>query len=201
MENPIDEFLFAEYEQARDLTFHIDDLRNKLTNFFLVISGAGIAGIVFLLRESEKTQYFSKPLVVATLLLVIGIIGILFVCILAKIRKAQLEHFAIINNIRTYYIKDDVTLKNVVQLSDRTLPPPRRTSGTYFWLLIVMILESIIFSASVYLFFVEVFNIIDKNRGITLLVICFFAILRINDWLYFKLVQPPGQIDYGKQMK
>lgn len=200
MANPLDEFILAEYEQARDLTFHIDELRNKLTSFFLVIAGAGVAGLLFLLRESEKTQYFDKPLVVATLLFIIGIIGILFVLILAKIRKAQLEHFAIINNIRTYYVGTDAKLKNVLQLSHSTLPQARRTSGTYFWLLIVMIVVSFLLSTSIYLFTVEVSKVIDNKCGVLILLACFFVSIYLSDKLYFRMVQPPKQFDYSKEV-
>ena len=54
-------------------------------------------------------------------MIVVAILGHLFICVLAKIRKVQLEYFVIINNIRKYFIETDYLLWNVVQLSDKTL--------------------------------------------------------------------------------
>ena len=69
-----DEFLIKEYESATQLTYHIDNLRNNLTSFYLVFAGAAAAGVAILVKGEAKSSLFgSMEGVIALLLLVLTI--------------------------------------------------------------------------------------------------------------------------------
>lgn len=113
-----EKFLLEEYKNAAQLTYHIDELRNRLTSFFLTFVGLAVAGVAILLKGEAEEGLFAKPEGIVTVFLgIISLIGVAIVCILARLRRVQIEHFCIINNVRQYFLKKDYQLWNVVQLS------------------------------------------------------------------------------------
>ena len=201
--SPQEQFLIKEYESASQLTYHIDELRNKLTSFFLTFSGVAIAGIALLLKGEARENVFEAYRLVAILLMIIGCLGVCVVAILARLRRAQLEHFRIINNIRKYFLRENADLWNVVQLSDATLPMPEnlsklknRTSGTYLWLVLIILVTGVIFSASLYLFVVKVCSVVGVKTGFALSVVALIGLCTLQDLLYFALAPPPPEIRY-----
>ncbi|WP_298896453.1 hypothetical protein [uncultured Psychroserpens sp.] len=148
---PQDSYLIQEYESAVKLTFHIDELRNKLSSIFLSLTTI-FGGIVALLFENkilnnDIDQYKSLSLI----MIFISVIGFIMICILGRLRKVQFEHFNIINNIRGYFIGNDDKLKEVVILNNNTLPKETLYSGSYLWSAIIMIGSSIIFAFAMHL--------------------------------------------------
>lgn len=104
-------FLFKEYESAQQLTFHLDNLRAKLTQFFVTFTGISIAGLTILLKGETTSSYFDHPEVsIVVLSFFTAIVGSLFVVIIARLRSAQLEHFRIVNNIRELFLGNDIKL-------------------------------------------------------------------------------------------
>lgn len=201
--SPQEQFLIKEYESASQLTYHIDELRNKLTSFFLTFSGVAIAGIALLLKGEAKENVFEAYRLVAILLMIIGCLGVCVVAILARLRRAQLEHFRIINNIRKYFLRENTDFWNVVQLSDKTLPMPEnlsklknRTSGTYLWLFLILLVTGVIFSASLYLFVVKVCSVVGVKTGFALSIVALMGLVTLQDLLYFALASPPPEIRY-----
>ena len=134
-QSPVDEFLLREYESAKELTFHVDDLRAKLTGYFITLFGLAAAGVSLLAGGANSTS--ADRLVkgiLAVAFLAVGATGFVIVLIVARLRRVQFEHFRIMNNIREHVLGDRVDLWNVVELSHETLPQePIRTSGSYFW--------------------------------------------------------------------
>jgi hypothetical protein len=195
-----EEFLLKEYESATGLTNHIDELRNKLTSFYLTFAGFAVAAIALLVKGEAKTVLFEKAEgLIAVLLLIIALIGAIVVMGLARLRKVQIEYFRIINNIREYFLDKDYDLWNRIQLSRKTLPNPNRRSGTYMWLLLVMLISSSLLAMSIYLFLVKFFSFVLSGYGQWISALSFFVFLLFQDQLYFKWASPPPELDYSEQ--
>ncbi len=176
----IDEFLFKEYESASKLTFHIDELRNKITSFYLTFVTITPTVIVFL-RDKDLTPYLNRHNedIMPYVFLFISIIGFIITMILANLRKVQLEHFRIINNIRSNYLRENHKFSDIVQLSSKTLPKATFKSGTYLWALIMMLLSSLIFAGSILLF--------EGKLNILGFIIFFIMHIGIIHAIYFKI--------------
>src|SRR5687768_11849884 len=92
-----DEFLLKEYESATELTNHIDELRNKLTGFYLTFAGVAVAGVAILIKDEAKSKIFDRvDGVIAILLFVVALTGWIVVLGLARLRRVQIEYFGII---------------------------------------------------------------------------------------------------------
>ncbi|MCX5799806.1 MAG: hypothetical protein NTX17_00200 [Candidatus Eisenbacteria bacterium] len=184
-----EEFLLREYDLAAKLTYHIDDLRNKLTSFFLSFAAAAGAALVILVKGEARAFLTNQRL--GVLCLGIAILGGLVVGILARCRRAQIEHFRIINNVREYFLGRDYDLWNVVQLSGQTLPVPNRRSGTFMWTALIMVVDSSLVSLSLYL-------ILSSTLASWFLVTgAFLVAWLVLDRLYFRLARPPEEIRYS----
>jgi hypothetical protein len=90
---PQDEFLLKEYESATELTNHIDELRNKLTGFYLTFAGVAVAGVAILIKDEAKSKIFDRvDGVIAILLFVVALTGWIVVLGLARLRRVQIEY-------------------------------------------------------------------------------------------------------------
>ncbi|ELI5409500.1 hypothetical protein [Vibrio parahaemolyticus] len=152
----IDEFILREYESAQKLTYHVDEMRSKLTQFFIALSGVAFAATSSLLNKDIASLLFGVPwwVVASFITFLCAVLGSLFVLIIAKLRRTQIEHFHITNNIRQYFLdKSDNAdeLWRVVALSHETIPKPTRSSGSYYWVLLIIILTSLFFAIFAYL--------------------------------------------------
>ena len=138
-----EEFLLREYDSAVKLTYHVDEMRSRLVSYFLTIGGIISAGLALVLKGdiAQEREHMAMG-VVSFLLISYAVIGAIFVAIIGRLRRAQFEHFRIINNIREYFIKDSLELWNTVQLSSATLPGPKRTTGSYLWSLPVSLVSA-----------------------------------------------------------
>jgi hypothetical protein len=188
-----EKFLLEEYNSATKLTYHIDDLRNKVTSFFLAL--VGIAGVVLTIlvkgEASPGIPFFTEDNV-AILLFIISLLGGVIVGILGRLRKAQLEHFRIINNIRSYFLGKDLHLWSIVQLSEKTLPMPNHWSGTYYWTFLIISVSSGILAFASYIWIQE----FSYSWIITLIV--FVVTFLIYDRLYFYISKPPCRQLYSE---
>jgi hypothetical protein len=184
-----DEFLLKEYDTAVQLTFHVDEMRSKFTNLFITLVGVAAAAVSLLLQGSaNNNQLGNYEVLLGVFLLLLGLTGILVVSVIAKLRRVQLEHYRITNNMRKHFLGSNYSLWNVVQLSDRTLPSPTRTSGTYFWTLILILINSYVVGLGIYLLL----------RRLDFTVMGTFLFIIIQDMLYFRLAVPPKVREYSK---
>ena len=143
----IDEFLFREYESARQLTFHIDELRNRLSSFYVALAGVTGTGLGVAATASESGTNVAQP--GGIFLILLATVGLIIGFILARLRSVQLEHFRIMNNIRARFLEHNPELWNVVELSVDTLPEPRMTSGTFGWTVMIALATSSILATGV----------------------------------------------------
>jgi hypothetical protein len=185
-----DEFLLKEYDTAVHLTFHVDEMRSKFTNLFITIVGAAAAGISILIQGNAKNPAFGNfETVVGVFLLLLAVAGILVIAVIAKLRRVQLENFRITNNVRKHFLGSNYALWNVVELSEKTLPFPTRTSGTYFWTSVLILLNSYVVALGVYLLF----------HQLVLAVIVILLLFLIQDRLYIRMAKPPKPPQYSKK--
>lgn len=193
-----DQFLLKEYDSAAQLTNHIDELRNKLTTLYLTFAGVAVAAVAILIKGETKSTVFDKVEgMVAALLFVVALIGWIVVLGLSRLRRVQIEYFRIINNIREHFLGSDYELWNRVQVSRRTLPTPNRRSGTYMWLLLVILSSSSLLLFSVYLLTVKVYPILSPIYGGAVAVLAFVIYSILQDASYFRWSRLPAQQQYS----
>jgi hypothetical protein len=141
------EFLLKEYENAAQVTFRADDFRDKLSTFFLSFAGAAVVLVGLIVQDSIKVEYFgAKELTTGVFLVGVGTIGLLILCVHARLRRVQLEHFAMINRIRLYCVRENVDLWNTIGLSMKTLPKVRLISGSELWALTILLPTAVLFA-------------------------------------------------------
>jgi hypothetical protein len=187
-----DQFLLKEYDAAQQLTYHIDELRNKLTALYLTFAGVAVAGVAILIKGEARSTVFDRVEgLVATLLFIVALIGWIVVLGLARLRRVQIEYFGIINNIREHFLGQDYTLWNRVQVSKKTLPTPNRRSGTYMWLVLVILSSSSLMLFTVYLLTVKVFGVLSPVRGWLVAVLAFVIYFICQDTSYFRWARRP----------
>ena len=124
------------------MTFHADELRDKLSTFFLAFAGAAVTVVGLLLKGEFSEEVFGDKRLTAGLFLIgVSCIGILILCIHARLRRVQLENFSIISRIRVYCLQDNLTLWNAIRLSPKTLPRIRlrNWSGSELWALTILL--------------------------------------------------------------
>lgn len=195
-----EEFLLKEYDAAQQLTYHVDELRSKLTQFFLFFTGFATAALTLLVKGETKTTVFEKPEgAVALLVLVIALLGSTFISIIARLRRSQIEHFRITNNIRTYFLGKNYKLWNTVKLSEKTLPKPNRLSGSYFWVLLIILATSYLYLLTTYIHLTKVFDLPRFNLAYIISGVVFMVSLYLHDKLYFALADPPSPEEYSDE--
>lgn len=184
-----DKFILSEYDTATKLIFHVDDLRCKLTTLFLSVTGIGAAGLAILFR-GDKIGADGK-IIVALFSLMIGVIGIIIVMILGKIRSHQLEHYRICDKIRLYFIKTNYILWNVVEKSGAKRKDGRRGTVPHFWVLIIIVVSSFELCLSLYFFnsiYFDIFKWLNIENAVIIFIIritLFILFAVIMDALYF----------------
>lgn len=193
-----EQFLLKEYDAAQQLTYHVDDLRAKLTQFFLIFTGFATTALTLLVKGEAKTTVFGKPEgAVALLILVCALLGGCFVAIIARLRRAQIEHFRITNNVRSHFLKNDYKLWNVVELSATTIPEPSRKSGSYFWVLLIIVATAYLYLLTFYVHLTKVFNVTQYNTVYIVCGVVFLVMVVLHDRLYFRFAQPPKPPTYS----
>lgn len=187
-----DEFLLKEYESAQKLTCHVDDMRSKLTQFFITLGGVALAAISVLTKKDMDPVLFGAPWWGVASFAVFGcaVLGVLFVLIIAKLRRVQIEHFHITNNIREYFLErheNSDKVLGIVMLSKKTIPKPTRNSGSYYWVLLIIVLTSILFAIATFLLSVNLAEIEpSKYISFALSIIVFAVSIFFLDLLYIK---------------
>ena len=147
---PKEVFLLKEYDSATALGMHLDNLRSRITYFFVVISGAAAAGVAGVLKLIGQSVPWHWQYLSAMLLIAVAGFGWTCVFLIAKVRRAQLEAYQISNNIREYFIRDDFETWDVVVLSGKTLPQSRRRNGSTVWAEAIGVFTAILAGGGVY---------------------------------------------------
>ena len=185
-----DIFLLKEYDTAVQLTLHVDEMRSRFTNLFITIAGAAAAAVSLLIQETSPNPAFGNvQVLLGIFLLLLALAGLVVIAVIAKLRRVQLEHFRITNNVRKHFLGENYPLWNIVELSDRTLPSPTRTSGTYFWTFVLILLNSYVVALGIFL--------ILEHLAAAILGSLLFIVFQ--DRLYFRLATPPEPREYSRE--
>lgn len=196
-----DEFLLKEYETAVHLTFHVDELRSRFTNLFITIAGAAAAAISLLLKENSNNTTFGQfEFILGVFLLLVFLVGMFVIAVIARLRRVQLEHFRITNNIRKHFLGKNYSLWNVVELSSETLPSPNIKSGTFFWSMVIMLLNSYFIALAIYLFLAEIWYLTSPQSSFVVAIIGAVIFILLQSALYFCLATPPKPLKYSKKV-
>ena len=193
-------FLIKEYDSATKLTYHVDELRSKLTGFFITLGGLAAAAFTYILKsDTAKDGSLNSPMLVNIFILLSSFVGTIVILIVARLRSVQLEHFRIVNNIRDHFLKKDKELWNVVELSAETLPRPNRHSGSYFWLLLILLITSYYFflASYIFIFYVLSIPILKSWIGYSITILVFILTMYFHDKIYIKLARPPDRRIYN----
>ena len=193
-----EQFLFEEYRSHDEHARHVDGVHNHLVSFFLTFAGLVSVGLSLLLKESGITGVGKPQGFVGILFLLVATIGVFVVCVVARLRKRQLEDFRIINKIRTHFLgveQEDLQWWNVVEFSERTLPDPKSIkSGTFFRVMTIMLSSSAILGLSLYFLVDKELRISDGSVG----AIAFLVLLAFEIVLYSRLSHLPCFKTYDK---
>lgn len=177
-------FVIEEYKTAVQLTYHIDQLRNNITSFFLIFAGVLTALMLAVFEKKVDSTFFDIDKTIYLVCYFIGFVGIIIVLILARLRYVQLEHFRIINNIRKYQtepvndLDNNDRIKEALTLGNQTLPVADFFTGTYYWLCLVILTGAVIVGLGTY-------YLTNQNIWLSLMVSLIYVI--IDHLLYFKL--------------
>jgi len=190
------EFLLWEYDSANKLTLHIDEVRGRLTNFYFAFGSSAGAGLLFLLSGKIEKIFFVTPVnVVTSLIIFVGLVGFVAVGIIARLRRVQIEHFRIVNNIRSYFIEERIELWNVVELSSQTLPKPSFKSGSYLWTLVIVLVSSFFFAFGIFMLVHKACGASLANGVIVATTTGLLSVL-FEHWVYFRWATPPPPPNY-----
>ena len=125
--------------------------------------------------------------------LVIGLMGLLVIAVLAKLRSVQLEAYRIINNIRREFLTEAPHLWYVVEKSRYTLPKPTMRSGTYFWILMVVLVSAALSGFGVFLLSKAAWPTCNLPTLWALLAVGGLVVL--HHAVYFRLAQAPDPVE------
>lgn len=193
-------FLLKEYDSANELTFAVDELRNKISTFYGAFVTITFAGLGLFVKSGDQQQTASQQLGASLPILTftLGVIGLFVVRALGRMRAAQLEHFRIINNIREYFLKADAALWSAVELSRETLPGrPTRKSGSYMWAAMVIFLSAALLGCAVFQT-LAAWDQFCTAANYVLSIVAFLLAFAIEDRLYLDAAQPPPRKIYTK---
>jgi hypothetical protein len=192
-----EQLLLKDYDNASQLTYHIDGMRDRVTVFFVTVAGIAAAGLSVVLKDETRTSLALD--LVSALFLLVAALGLPLVLLLARLRSSQLEHFRIMSKIRMHFYGDDLAMWNTAELSPTTLPKPSHKSGTYMWLAAILLVAG--FAAGVGSFLlVRIANVWVAN-GVAWLIAGGSAVLwaLVLDWGYFRLASARTAPTYNAQ--
>ena len=187
----VSDFLLKEYDAAKELTFEIDELRNKISTFYATLATLAVAALGLFVKSGDKPAHEQLGYTLPVVMLAVGAMGFLVIRALARLRAVQLEHFRIMNNIREHFLADaeELELQSVVELSSETLPTPNRRSGSYMWVAMVILVSAVFIASSTYTTFVVSKRGTEFFKWIVTIGI-FVAVCRVQDVLYLDAAQP-----------
>ncbi|MBA3339112.1 MAG: hypothetical protein H0T54_05090 [Geodermatophilaceae bacterium] len=186
-----DSLMLLEYERSSEFCNHVDGVRNVITSFFLTVVGAAAFYLDRFSSGDLKTGQVGSPSTrVIGLLCLVSVIGLLFVLVIARLRRVQLERYVVMNGILDHILMGE-TRKLIPFVNARIAGSAgagaigRRTTGSYFWTLIIVLPATLLVGTASSL----VFGLMRLNSvALPLLsIICAVLYAVVCDLLYFRL--------------
>jgi hypothetical protein len=101
------------------------------------------------------------------------------------------------NNVREHFLGDDPLLWNVVELSRATLPVPNRSSGTFMWLSMILVVSALSTGLGLYIFVHDVIHGASDELVWTVVVAGSAAVPLGLQAIYFAMAKVPERPAYG----
>lgn len=149
------ELLLLEYERSSEFCNHVDNVRNVITSFFLTLVGAAVIAIDrFTSSDPGAANSSAVPAQLVAVLVGVSGVGSLFVLVIARLRRVQLERYQLMNGLLDILLvgpaRDLVPLRNS-GISGRSGATGlgRRSTGSYYWTLIIVLPSAGLFGVAV----------------------------------------------------
>lgn len=170
-----------EFEYARETADQAQDDRMVIVNLYLVLVG-GVGSLLLAatsLVPSERLDL--PPRALSLLFFVLGLLGVLTLFKLVRLRQAWFDSVRVMNTIKDYYLHQFPELDAAFIWTTRTIPMPGRAwTITFILAAMVMLLSSLSFALALH--FLELRG---GDTQLLLDVICFFFALSVQILFYF----------------
>jgi hypothetical protein len=191
------DLLIAEYNNCAQVASHIDDVRNVITSFFLTINGGVLIVLSLTATGDVSDDEFASPKALLSMVIVfVCVLGTLFTCTVARLRRVQSERYHIANGILDHLLTDPV--RDVVPFSRQTLASDsggqglgKRLTGTYMWTLTIVLPTGVLAGLASYLIIVNIHGYARGWPGWLVALGVTVVVLFIEDSLYFRLSRFP----------
>jgi hypothetical protein len=145
MQSSRSSILLLEYERSSEFCNHVDDVRNVITSFFLTVAGVAVLAVDRFSSGDLKSGPLGSPALRAMfVLLAVSLLGFLFVLVISRLRRVQLERYSIMNGILDTLLEGDD--RGLIPFTNSNIPGQpsaaalrRRATGSYFWTLILVL--------------------------------------------------------------
>jgi hypothetical protein len=185
---PQESLLLEDYKNAAQLTYHVDSLRDRLTAFFVAITGLTGAGLSIALKDDPAGPAVD---IATALLLLLAVLGVVVTLIVARLRSVQIEHFRIISKIRQHFYQDDAAIWAAVELAPGRVPRPTHTSGSFMWFACIAIVACVAAGLGMYFVVHEATQAMRNSHALVAAAVTAAVWLTLLERLYMWRAQPP----------
>jgi hypothetical protein len=195
MDDVSNQLLLLEYERSSQLCNHVDNLRNVIASFFLtLVAGLAVAVSKYVDGTLPRSRLGTSKQVAAAVCTGVAVLGMLFVMVLARLRRVQLERYLLMNGILDGTL--DPSVRRLIPFQDATVALPGRPralhvrlTGSYLWTLVIILPTAGAFAVTA-LVLLSPLHHGPLVRTSTVAAIAALVIL-VLDRLYYRLSNPP----------
>jgi len=195
------DILKLEFEYARATASEAMQDRHTMINFYLLVAGVVVSGVVAVLGRDT-----GLPKAAGTLLLwLLCGIGWLYFLKLIRLRQAWHDSARAMNQIKDFYIRnakdfDPAVLRTAFRWQSDTLPPPDKRWTVFFYsAMLIGFLDSVAYVAGGALINLKATLEFPWLAGVLLvpLGLAFFA---LHVWLYFAFLRPQSPTEAAQSV-
>jgi hypothetical protein len=145
------DLLGYEYEYITQSSLHTDDLRDRFTQYYLILVGAAFTVMLGIAQLDNTTVH---PIVFALISFVLFLVGLILVFIFARLRKIVVESMLASALIKEYYktrVAPGAGLQHALLWDGASVPEKEKlTTASFLLVLMVIILNSAMLGAAVF---------------------------------------------------
>lgn len=175
-----EKILELEFEYARETAYQAQNDRTVIVNLYLLLVG-GVGSLLLAAASFSPTELDFPPQGISVLFLTLGILGMLTLFKLIRLRQAWFDSVRAMNRIKDYYFEQFSDLEAAFLWKSKTIPALGKAwTITFILSAMVILLSSLSFAVAM--------HYSKWQSGETLLrldVIVFFFILALQVLFYF----------------
>lgn len=177
-----EEILKLEFEYARETAAQAQNDRTVIVNLYLLLVG-GAGSLLLAAVSLAPTPRLDLPgHALALLFLLLGILGVLTVFKLVRLRQAWFDSVRAMNTIKEHYLRAFPELAPALLWTRATLPAPGKAwTITFILACMVILLDSISFSAALHLLEIRTGS---AQLVLDAVVLAFAFVLQVLFYLY-----------------